>query len=572
MKKNLLVAIGMVSGLALTAQVKSEVVFQNVSDFTSLENTKMQFATPLKSEKANFNVNKTLKFKNASNKSNALIQKATAQDSPWYYPEGMFYFGMSQEGSYLYATILNAPSFTDVTWYNMTDWATASKWSYEDPNSTSQTPEILTSDELDLTTRCDGLSLVNAPTLTAINGTKSEDYTLTSIAGQVAGTPAYVAYMPTQSYLGFDADYGVTSFPAAMGVANYIIDDQRNLLAGKCPLWEEQGVKAFVNVFDAPAAAYALNSVYFMGYINNNVPASSAITVTLYKAEKGYIQDGNDIILVSEIGEEIGHCTRTVAELAADMETATDDPTISIGQMIFDEFILLDEDGYESDVLPATDGALAVVITGWADDAAITDFALYTNRQASDASGNYDAVADSRLNTTFYYWVGDDDHYAVNLFDNTNGAVFMDMSYGFIFEESDITEWDIPVGGGDKELSFQSNYSIMDIDGEGMGEWWGLAEEPVFDAETGLTTVKLTALPLEEGVKGRVAKMTVTCWDEAKATVLLTQGDVSGIDNVTAVEKAELDWNAPVYNVMGQKVSKGFTGIAIQNGNKFIVK
>lgn len=48
--------------------------------------------------------------------------------------------------------------------------------------------------------------------------------------------------------------------------------------------------------------------------------------------------------------------------------------------------------------------------------------------------------------------------------------------------------------------------------------------------------------------------------------------EVAGIDNVTAVEKAELDWNAPVYNVMGQKVSKGFTGIAIQNGNKFIVK
>lgn len=45
-----------------------------------------------------------------------------------------------------------------------------------------------------------------------------------------------------------------------------------------------------------------------------------------------------------------------------------------------------------------------------------------------------------------------------------------------------------------------------------------------------------------------------------------------GIDNVTEVKDAVLDWNAPVYNVMGQKVSKGFTGIAIQNGNKFIVK
>ena len=47
----------------------------------------------------------------------------------------------------------------------------------------------------------------------------------------------------------------------------------------------------------------------------------------------------------------------------------------------------------------------------------------------------------------------------------------------------------------------------------------------------------------------------------------------AGIDNITTdVKAAELDWNAPVYNVMGQKVSKNFKGIAIQNGAKFVVK
>ncbi|TFU93163.1 hypothetical protein E4T81_09405 [Barnesiella sp. WM24] len=46
-----------------------------------------------------------------------------------------------------------------------------------------------------------------------------------------------------------------------------------------------------------------------------------------------------------------------------------------------------------------------------------------------------------------------------------------------------------------------------------------------------------------------------------------------GIDNIASdVKAAELDWNAPVYNVMGQKVSKNFKGIAIQNGAKFVVK
>lgn len=60
---------------------------------------------------------------------------------------------------------------------------------------------------------------------------------------------------------------------------------------------------------------------------------------------------------------------------------------------------------------------------------------------------------------------------------------------------------------------------------------------------------------------------------KGQSTVMfVTTGDPAGIDNVTAAEAAELDWNAPVYNVMGQKVSQGYTGIAIQNGKKFIVE
>ena len=34
----------------------------------------------------------------------------------------------------------------------------------------------------------------------------------------------------------------------------------------------------------------------------------------------------------------------------------------------------------------------------------------------------------------------------------------------------------------------------------------------------------------------------------------------------------DLDANAPIYNIQGQRVSKGFKGICIQGGKKFIVK
>ena len=65
--------------------------------------------------------------------------------------------------------------------------------------------------------------------------------------------------------------------------------------------------------------------------------------------------------------------------------------------------------------------------------------------------------------------------------------------------------------------------------------------------------------------------------DEGATTVpaktIVVTGSAAGIDNIASdVKAAELDWNAPVYNVMGQKVSKNFKGIAIQNGAKFVVK
>lgn len=59
-----------------------------------------------------------------------------------------------------------------------------------------------------------------------------------------------------------------------------------------------------------------------------------------------------------------------------------------------------------------------------------------------------------------------------------------------------------------------------------------------------------------------------------EVTKVICEGAGSAsIDNIASdVKAAELDWNAPVYNVMGQKVSKNFKGIAIQNGAKFVVK
>ena len=53
------------------------------------------------------------------------------------------------------------------------------------------------------------------------------------------------------------------------------------------------------------------------------------------------------------------------------------------------------------------------------------------------------------------------------------------------------------------------------------------------------------------------------------ATSMAAIGASNAIHNITL---DELDENAPVYNILGQRVSKGHKGICIQNGKKFIVK
>ena len=51
-----------------------------------------------------------------------------------------------------------------------------------------------------------------------------------------------------------------------------------------------------------------------------------------------------------------------------------------------------------------------------------------------------------------------------------------------------------------------------------------------------------------------------------------TLDDVQDANGVAAIKADASDANAPIYNLAGQKVGKGFKGLVIQNGKKFVVK
>ena len=86
---------------------------------------------------------------------------------------------------------------------------------------------------------------------------------------------------------------------------------------------------------------------------------------------------------------------------------------------------------------------------------------------------------------------------------------------------------------------------------------WNSAKPGVATVENGL----VTAVGVGE------ATIWITTW-YASATCKVTVNDKgTGLENI-----AELDTNAPIYNVLGQEVNAEYKGVVIQNGKKFLLQ
>ncbi|MGM9830999.1 MAG: Ig domain-containing protein [Paludibacteraceae bacterium] len=87
---------------------------------------------------------------------------------------------------------------------------------------------------------------------------------------------------------------------------------------------------------------------------------------------------------------------------------------------------------------------------------------------------------------------------------------------------------------------------------------WNSSKSGVATVENGL----VTAVGVGE------ATIWITAGWEASATCKVTVNDKgTGLENI-----AELDTNAPIYNVLGQEVSADYKGVVIQNGKKFLLQ
>ena len=87
---------------------------------------------------------------------------------------------------------------------------------------------------------------------------------------------------------------------------------------------------------------------------------------------------------------------------------------------------------------------------------------------------------------------------------------------------------------------------------------WNSTKSGVATVENGL----VTAVGVGE------ATIWITAGWEASATCKVTVNDKgTGLENI-----AELDTNAPIYNVLGQEVNAEYKGVVIQNGKKFLLQ
>lgn len=84
------------------------------------------------------------------------------------------------------------------------------------------------------------------------------------------------------------------------------------------------------------------------------------------------------------------------------------------------------------------------------------------------------------------------------------------------------------------------------------------------------------AFPVKSGDEylfyGRGTKTAVSGFVFDKGATSLATIAAASSTSLTATPAADLDANAPIYNLLGQRVMKGYKGVCIQNGRKFIVR
>ena len=383
---------------------------------------------------------------------------------------------------------------------------------------------------------------------------------------------------------------GAFNYPGAgeNSIESYYADEQNGITADMIK------VLGLCQMFPAPAAPYALSDLSVMAHIT--CKANAKLNFTFAPVVDDKIDLENPIL----------EYTHTFVEDVNDKTVAIEIP-----------FTSLNEIGDELDY-KLVDTEMIMIISGFAGNELITSFNpliagfLYDTTYSYFSPDPAFTMAMLQIGTGENAQIGFSSTRYLAGFRGQTGVVYanynsmvieMNVEYPYLKPYSILA---LEEGEQDEELDPEAevysigltlenpdallrvlcpgdieNITVSTVDGNDLPEWLACETVAAADLETeeGAEAVDegQKYFYLYFGLENEVPETPVNCYVKVEykgqsSVFFVTTGDPTGIDNVTAVEKAELDWNAPVYNVMGQKVSKGYKGIAIQNGNKFVVK
>ncbi len=519
----------------------------------------------------------------AQRKANAK-RRAGATLKAWYNrPAGSFYRSMTSTGAAFYNPMLWNPFMRDVTYTNASTGAKSYSWEWDQYDTDRDTFTVRNSTATDLVINTQVRESAYAPALTAINGSNTDVYKMTSHSydSQTKATTDYetvVAYN-SDPIASMEEDYKAQGFSAYLSPKWFCAGTRQGQSRGvvyytgakdadgnKNGCWfgrNWSGWNGMAMYVEKPASRYGLRGLQVL-YTNYTGTGDAKLTARVYKAHK--------------VANDNGGLDSLILDDLMGTATATLDTTMAQSGLLPFTFQEV-EAGLPYDVTLDIDYAYAIVLSGYDNDNIDSWTMLISCDTYDEGYGQHGYMLHINDKDSISAEYGLDNFFQESL-GVTAPSIFLDVEYPVLDFWYVNTKTGEPIGknvefaanGGKNDVEFFSTHAsdewtVADKDGNDLPSWltYTLSDSTANDEYTGHSHMVLTAEALPAGVTGRAATVRVS-YPGAEQFVYVTQGNVSGVNQVATsnvvvrVENGDFVVNATagaqakVYNVAGQLV------------------
>ncbi|MDO4160219.1 MAG: hypothetical protein Q4D41_07175 [Prevotellaceae bacterium] len=461
-------------------------------------------------------------------------------------PDGLYlHAGYSNSGYGYQNNLVMMPAYNSVSFVNRTsDPYTSTEWSVSRyDNTTGDVAETITGTDTDFTFNTIGGYTYGPVTLTASYEDQAGSYTWGTANGNYSAVYAYAG----QTYTSFEFTDGTYAMVSKANMDNSIA--YYSFLGTPDVNSQSYSLSDLILYQGKPTAPLYIEGVNY--FVRNFVDNGINLTCQIVKATR--TADGR-LTLGDVIAES------TTVSYATDWVT----------ELQFTDFYVYDEDGMTQGIEHLfIEDEFAVVFSGW--DNGTFSAAPY---------GEYD-YNENGVTSTFIKMTGDTESvYRFGSLYSHQCVGFTGVVYGYLYSETG-SDFQFDAAGGTQTITIEpmlcasdedNNYTtaLYVTDDSEIPDWISAeVTRESYTSDDWSFDLSITASALPDGVTGRSGSFVVYQWG-AKMTITVSQGDATGITNVTVTKEKATD--GKTYNLAGQRVSDDTKGIVIRDGKKFINK